>query len=147
MIGPDLMPLAHTIIVRHCMSDSPVDKPQPGRVDVLLMDLMAELNLDRYGVIELFRRVCATMQYFADRREQGHEIPIHPFADPTVCAAASTSAIVTVDIDEEGLTADSFDPVEFEAAVARARARRAGRRRTDRARVSKTCSMSRRFLR
>jgi hypothetical protein len=117
----DLIPLAHTIMVRHHTRDSPADKPQRGRVDVLLTDLMMELGLDPPDVIELFRRVCAVMNYYADQREQEHNIPAHPFEDPAVCAAASTSAVVTVDVDADGLPADSFDPAEFEAAVARAR--------------------------
>jgi hypothetical protein len=114
IVNPELLPLGFAIMQRHFEPADAVMVMTSNLADVL-DDLLEGLRLDGETTVALFRRVCAGMNYLADRFERdGLPPPAKPFADPIFCAAAARCPVVHDVSNEEELNANTFDPAEFE---------------------------------
>ena len=87
-VSPDLLAMGFAVIQSHFKTpDSEV--LMPGDLLDVLDDVKEALSLDGETTVAVFRRVCAGLNYLADRQLDGLPPLAKPFADPIFCAAAA----------------------------------------------------------
>jgi hypothetical protein len=117
-VDPELLSKAYAIMQRDHLKLHDAGVLAGGDLEAILDDIQVNLRLDGPTTVAVFRRVCAGMNYVADREEaDGLPAPARPFDDLIFCTAVARCPVVHDAPSEEEAGADTFDPAEFASAL------------------------------